>query len=212
LPAPKDTWKEADWDGLYNKLGRPETSKDYKFPELDAEIAKSVDISGLEDYRDVFHKAGLTQKQVEALVNDHAKREATLVKQHQQIKEKQNRENLIALQQEWGDHFDANLDTARTGLKKYASPQLIELLNKSGLDSHPELIRLFNKIGASTMETNATGFARNAIDSPGAAKAVLEDRKRDADWNKALYDKNHPRHDAVVKERFELMQKMIPAA
>lgn len=51
-----------------------------------------------------------------------------------------------------GDKFDANLAVAKKALESFASPELVELLNQSGLGSHPEMIRAFYKIGTAISE------------------------------------------------------------
>jgi len=46
-----------------------------------------------------------------------------------------------------GKNFDANIKTAKTGLKRFGSPRLHRILDETGLGSHPEMIRLFWKLG-----------------------------------------------------------------
>lgn len=48
-----------------------------------------------------------------------------------------------------GDHWDTTCNDVKRALKAYASPPLIEYFELSGLGNHPELIRVFAKIGKS---------------------------------------------------------------
>lgn len=67
-------------------------------------------------------------------------------------------ERLSALRTEWaeqakadkemgGDKFDANLGVAKGALERFASPELVALLNESGLGNHPEMVRAWLKVG-----------------------------------------------------------------
>lgn len=58
-----------------------------------------------------------------------------------------------------GSHFDANLAIAKRGMEQFASPELKEMLNDS-FGNHPEVIRLFYRIGKAIAEDNViTGRA-----------------------------------------------------
>jgi hypothetical protein len=46
-----------------------------------------------------------------------------------------------------GEALNANLATAKTALNKFGSPELTKLLDESRLGNHPEVIRLFHRIG-----------------------------------------------------------------
>lgn len=66
-----------------------------------------------------------------------------------------------------GDAFDANLATAKKALDTFASEGLREMLNSTGFGSHPEVIRLFHKIGAAISEDRlVTGKAPDAPADP----------------------------------------------
>lgn len=46
-----------------------------------------------------------------------------------------------------GQNFKANLRVAQTAMKRFSTPALRELFNATGLGNHPEMVRLFWKIG-----------------------------------------------------------------
>ena len=48
-----------------------------------------------------------------------------------------------------GDKLEANLATAKLALDSFGSPELKQFLAKSGLGSHPEVIRMLHKVGSS---------------------------------------------------------------
>jgi hypothetical protein len=66
-----------------------------------------------------------------------------------------------------GANFDANLQIARKGIAKYASPELKSILDQTGLGNHPEMMRLFLKLGAIAGEdshVSGSGAARTESD------------------------------------------------
>jgi hypothetical protein len=46
-----------------------------------------------------------------------------------------------------GEALNANLATAKTALTRFGSPELTKLLDESRLGNHPEVIRLFHRVG-----------------------------------------------------------------
>lgn len=51
-----------------------------------------------------------------------------------------------------GTKFAENLGIAKTAMTNFGSPALVEFLNDSGLGSHPEVIRMFLKVGKAISE------------------------------------------------------------
>lgn len=51
-----------------------------------------------------------------------------------------------------GEKFEANLTRAKQAMDKFATPELREFLETSGMGNHPELIRVFVKVGAAMSE------------------------------------------------------------
>jgi len=72
-------------------------------------------------------------------------------------------ERFEATNQEWvaqattdkefgGDKLTENLAIAKSAMDKFATPELKELLNKTGLGNHPEFIRAFYRAGKAISE------------------------------------------------------------
>lgn len=70
-----------------------------------------------------------------------------------------------------GAKFDESLAVAVTGLKAFASPELIDLLNSTGLGNHPEMIRFCRRVGM------ALGEDKTVAPGNGAGRQLsLEER------------------------------------
>lgn len=85
---------------------------------------------------------------------------------------KQQEQAMAATDQQWreaaktdkefgGEKFDENLAVAKTAISTFASPALQELLNTSPLGNHPEILRMFWKVGQTLkddkIETGGSG-------------------------------------------------------
>lgn len=51
-----------------------------------------------------------------------------------------------------GERFDASVTTARKAVERFGTPQLKTLLDQTGLGNHPEVVRLFQRIGTAISE------------------------------------------------------------
>lgn len=142
------------------EAGAPETYTDFSLPD-----GYSVDEAMLNDYQSYAQDNNLSQEAAQAGVDLVVKMKT------------EEAESYVRQQQTWvesikadsdlgGDKFDASLATAFKARDKYASPELIDLLNTSGLGNHPEVFRLFHNVGKSLSEDQlVTGSAGNQAQS-----------------------------------------------
>jgi len=69
-----------------------------------------------------------------------------------------------------GKDFEKNVNLAKTAVKKFGSEGLIRLIDESGYGNHPEVIRLFAKIGG---ELTSDQMVRG---KPGLSQMSLEEK------------------------------------
>ena len=63
-----------------------------------------------------------------------------------------------------GAAFKENMSVAKSAYKQYATPALQAILNQSGLCNHPEVVRLFYRVGkAMSQDTGVSGEASAAV-------------------------------------------------
>ena len=68
-----------------------------------------------------------------------------------------------------GEAFDKNVATAIKGLEAVGSPELRQMLDQTGLGSHPEIVRAFKKVGELVADAPfATGAQPAQSASPAA--------------------------------------------
>lgn len=133
--------------------GAPENYEPFKFGENPA-----IDPSSIEGFSTAAKEAGLSQEQAQKVLDSLAPSVAAKL-----------RGDLIAQAGQWlkasqadpefgGASFEANKGIAVGAYQKLATPELREILNNSGLCNHPEVIRLFYRIGKMTsQDSGVTG-------------------------------------------------------
>lgn len=67
-----------------------------------------------------------------------------------------------------GARFDENKAVAHKAMKAFATPDLLKLLDTSGLGNHPELLRLFHRIGTRISEDSSAGTKGTGSAGPAA--------------------------------------------
>ena len=136
LKLPKDG---EPMDDIYNRLGRPETAKEYAFELPDG---GAMDTGRLEMYKDAAHAAGISQAQFEALAKaDVDYWGGQSVTNQTAIDQKQTAE-LDGLKQEWGTAFDERAELGRRFIRNNMP---------EGVDKGETLTAIENAVGTATM-------------------------------------------------------------
>lgn len=160
----------------------------YAFSNLPEGYALSeTDLAGITP---LFKELGLTQEQADKLVAYDAQRQlAANSPEAQEAAQAQALEAHNKQVDEWvgslrndpefgGAKFDANVATAQKAMTAYGSPELTELLDESGLGSHPLFVKLMHKIGQDLGEGQ---LHRTTTEQPG-----------DKSWAQRMYPDLNP--------------------
>jgi hypothetical protein len=139
LKLPKDENGEYVLDEVYAKIGRPETPEAYK---IDGVPDFEFDKERLDLFKGIAHKAGLSQKQLAALVQaDVEYNQKTFESYANDIKLKQEAE-LSELKKEWGAGYDERSELARRFINKNLP---------DGLNKEETLTKIEEAIGTKAM-------------------------------------------------------------
>lgn len=115
-------------------------------------------------------KRGLTNEQAQELVEFENQ---ALQKFHQdqveQLKTKSEQWKATLLQDKefGGEAFKANAEIAKRAVQKFATPEFIKTLDETGLGNHPELVKMFYRIGKA--------MANDSFVKPSAQAATKKD-------------------------------------
>ena len=192
------------WDEIYNKLGRPDQANGYDFGEDDEGV--------LDDFKEFAHYNNLTQDQADNLLGLFSDLQEEDAINEEQAMEDLKVQSTIELQRNWGKNYDGNLDYARRAYAQFASPELSEVLDGTGLGNHPEMIRAFSKIGQMLGEESlavGTGLGRTQ-QSPQAAQEEIQALYADKDFSKSYRDNRDPNHQTAMKKMDRLFKEAYP--
>lgn len=213
----------SDWNDkqqvtrFYRELGVPEKPSEYDLSRV--QIPENVpwdDQLGLTMLRDM-HEAGLTPRQAETVIQKYADYQANLYSEWAQGLQA-SRENVKAeLQQQWGRAYEEKLRRA-SDIAKHAwgddldAIRTLQLQDGSMLGDNPLFLKGLAQIGEVTREHQAVGDKqpRRLTKTPQEARDEWTTLQTDADFNNALWDKNHPAHSAAVSRRDALYAAMHP--
>ena len=191
------------WDGFYNQIGRPERSEDYEFGDENGE---------LDGFRAFAHDTGLTQDQANSILSLYGE-----MQEEQETAQKEGIDELrtnttVALQKEWGKYFDGKMDYAKRAFAQFASPELSQLMDSSGLGNHPEMLRVFSKIGELLGEDSlvvGTGLGSSQL-SPEQARQEIQALYSDKEFSNAYRDNKDPGHKQAMQKMDKLFKTAYP--
>lgn len=137
--------------------------------EFTAPEGSELDAAVTDAFAGVAKELNLTQDAAQKVLNQMApviaQRQAAQVQAVRQAW----REQATADKEFGGDKLAENLGAARKAMDAFASPGLKQTLEQTGLGNHPEVIRMFVKVGKAISED---GFVN------GANKPIVDDAKR----------------------------------
>ena len=152
------------------KAGAPDKYEDFKLPD-----GIAVDEAAMTEAQGLFKELNLDQAGAQKLVDLQGKL-MTQVAQAQQKSWDDLTEGWVKSAKEdpeyGGANYDANLGLANKVIAKFGSPKLVEALTSTRTGDHPELIRIFVKIGKAIGEDNLAGEGDKGGPSAGQRKST----------------------------------------
>jgi len=194
--------ENADWNGVYKAMGRPDTPDQY-------ELNGTGDMA--DNFRNQAYQLGLSQKQASELMNWYSEVQSGVDSSDDEDFASEQVQWVADLQKEWGDSYIKNTKLAERAFRQFGSEDALEVMNATGLGSHPALVKMFSQIGQFLAEDGQlTGNQQGRIGgiTPGSAKTRIDELLNDKDFTTRYYDQYHPRHQDAVNQ----MQRLYEAA
>ena len=202
IPIPKD---EEGFKELYGKLGRPDepTAYETKVPD---DMADYFGEPQLNEFKNVAHKIGLNQSQVDALINYQTGAIQNQLENEPAMLATQKEETETALKQDWGLDYSKNMKAAQRALQVYGDQEIMDLMNTSA-GNHPAVVKLFARLGAEvtedmTQNTQNNTLAANRLDAQDEINSVYNNPTH------AYFDQKNPEHKVAVERMRQLMEKV----
>jgi hypothetical protein len=217
LAIPGKWANDDDWSNVYSKLGRPENADGYK---LELKEGTQVDKDMESWYRGLAHKAGLNDRQANAIFQEYMAKEAELKAANAPPSPEDveiiKGEAEIALKKEWGKAFDTKMNEAKGVLSEFAPKDFDQLLTKDGvpLGNDPVFIKTLANIGnyinSKLGEDKMVGSKQQPQYTPADAEKEIASLRGDPRDGGPYWDKKHPDHMRTVQQVQELMEYMHP--
>ncbi len=209
---PQQNWGDNEWNGFWNSLGRPENPDAYSFKIEADKIPKEItlDDGRLKEVKAHLHKLGLNDKQASGALQYYLD---SMIRQHTEAttsRETSLQMAMTELKQKFGANFDSKVTMAQAVVKKFGTPELQAKIQEIGNDPH--FVQLFSAIGEAMMDDTARGQGSNLIVTDAATSlSEINKLKGDADFQKALGDRNNPAHKVAVERWTALHERAYPS-
>lgn len=201
---------------FYTKLGRPEKPDGYQYKLPEGMREDGINKERITKWQTKMHELGLSKTAADTLLSEFIAEEFGHGKAHEESEAKKIEAWELGLKQELGAKYEEKTNIAVWAAKEFGSPELLDILDKTGLGSHPDVVKMFVKIGEQMSDDHArnggsgNGPQNFSAMNPAQAQAALNEFNRNESNMKILFDKGHTEHDKLVKERAELFAAAFP--
>jgi len=214
LPVPDGSFTEAQWNEVYDGIGRPKSADEYKLPEYKFESQPDLKLAPekVKAVQQALHKAGLNDRQFQEVIKLYVGQVDGDLKTVKTSAEARRVEAETTLKTEWGDKYDVNMNLAKSVVTKFGDETFMSYINEQG-GNDPRLIKSLARIGAAMMEDKSRGgLAADGLQITDQTRASQEiDRlKIDNDFQSAMRNKMNPGHKAAVQRWTNLFKIAHP--
>lgn len=197
------------------KLGVPEKPEDYALALPEGLTEDKVDKQFVDTWRKRLHAQGVPKAAAEAIIKDYLADNVAKNAADTKAAEDQAKAWQLEMKTKFGSKYDETVNMAQHALEHFKDEKLIEWLESTGAGNHPAVVEFFSKVGKLVSDDRVarggSGSSTGAPRTPAAAQAALNEFHQNSDKMKALFEKDHPNHEAVVKERADLFRAAYPS-
>lgn len=191
--------KPEEVAAYHKAIGVPDAPDKYEVNFV-APDGQTVDQTQLQGFLGAAHKAGLTPKQAQAVLDFYKESFGNAAAA---ITAKRG-ETMKLLEAEWGGAADVNIARAQRALRAYdPKGEVLAVFDATGLGNHPAVLKLFAKMGADMSEDRLIeGADAGQVDAAKTKLAEIEGGAKDSPY----YNRQHPDHKKAVEEAYRLRQ------
>ena len=215
IDLPADPNDKDGMRAVYARLGLPESPDKYGLALDDK--ATDADKAMLGDFTKAAHELGLPADMAKGVMGFWMAKVAEANAAAEAAQTAQASAGVEALKKAWGLAYEPKLKEIGRALSTYGDPELQKALEGDAIGRFPNLAQMLGKMldrmaepgGAGGLSGEAAGADRAM--TPDQAKAELRKLESDPVKGKALRERDHPQHKAVVAERNRLHGFTNPA-
>ena len=206
VKMPEKADDAAGWNEVYDKLGRPKAASEYTFKVPEGVTA---DPNSTKFAQDLFHKAGLTKAQGEAIANEWNNYAVEADKGAAQARIAQAAVEKTALTKEWGGAWNDKVKACAAAMQSFGldAAAVTKLESALGYSATMKFLSdIGSKVGESKFVTGDGSGAFQGSMTPDQARAVLAEKRKDSAWT-AKYVSGD---SAAREEMAKIMRAMTP--
>ena len=147
LTVPNEKATAEEWATFYGRVGRPTKPEDYKLEKIELPEGLKADGAMEQEFLKTAHTSGLTPAQVNAVRGWYMAEMGKQIVAAAKIVKISQTEAETALRKEFGAEYASRQAYMERGFQQFATPELSSLFATSGMGNHPDVIRMFIKIG-----------------------------------------------------------------
>lgn len=198
LPTSPDA---PEWSDVWARLGRPENAEGYKIT-----APAGMDDATLTAFRATAHRLGISNDQAASLMEFYGGSLTALQERDQAAAAVAQADTTNALRREWGLAYDDQLHSARRAVREVGGDAMLKLLEDTRLGDHPDVVRMFAKMGERLAEPNGLkgGGGTMQMLTPASAQAEIRALQADKGFATSLSDRQHPGYKAA-RERWDAL-------
>ncbi len=200
--VPGENATQEEWDAVHTALGRPAEAKEYTIPVPEGFEPTDNDLAFQDSFKEVAHKLGLNQAQVDGLSNwnngllaDGATETAAGVAKVEQ-------ETMASLRQQYGTDADAKIDAAEALIANVGGDDVAKVFQQSGLSRSFPVVNMMIKLASmASGEGGLVGLG------DGGAASTIDAQIATLTSDKGYFDTtaaNHKQLNAQVAELYKL--------
>lgn len=205
MARPNDTWGDSDWEEFHVAGGRPDTKEDYQIKRHEEIPEAAMTQELIDGYQELFHKIGLSKKQVEAISAHNSELMLKQIKDTSQAQEDETNKVLDNLRKLWGLATDQNIHRGNVAIDKDKDiiedpaykARLLEKVNKD-----PDLIRFASNMGYKFVEHKI--IEDPGIPTPGDLQTQITEIMADPRYSNKDPEVRQPLIDKVLMLRRKL--------
>lgn len=206
IVLPGEGATDAEWETIYQKLGRPEAPDKYelKLPEgaaLDKEFA--------ENFKKTAFEAGLSAKQLNKLAEWYHGSAAGAIMADQAQRENERKDAITSYKEKLGgdEKYQAQVQRAQIATRALLNDEQKAFIKEVGADTHPAMVDLFANLAGMMSEDkirDGTGVAH------GESLDTIQ-KEIEAVESKLFSDLNNPNKDVWMAQREKLYTRKMQA-
>lgn len=143
VPLPKPNASQKELEDFARKIGWPGTEDGYKF---DKEAVSGLDESAVNGFRKYCNENRIPAQYADAAVKFYSQYTKETLGRIGEQTEEQRAAGFDSLRKEWRGNYDSNFSEASAAVRSLG---LAEKLIERGLDSDPDMVRMFYEVSRS---------------------------------------------------------------